>query len=124
GWTMFGVLYEGVGTGEAERRWANLKDICLAGGAEPVPGGKLSFRYSAPVVALDTITDADLTEDPASVMAMQPFRDRINTGVPKYRSPANNWEIVDAEPVVNATFLAEDGEEKRQAWPWNFVTDV
>ncbi|USA39614.1 hypothetical protein NCF86_00170 [Pelagerythrobacter marinus] len=124
GWTMFGVVYEGVGTGEAERRWANLKDICFAGGAEPVPGGKLSFRYSAPVVALDTITEADLTEDPASVMAMQPFRDRINTAVPKYRSPAHNWEIVDAEPVVNSTFLAEDGEEKRQAWPWNFVTDV
>lgn len=117
-WTMFGVVYE---PGD---RWANLKDICFAGGAEPVAGGKLSFKYAAPVIALDTITDDDLTDDIASVMAMQSFRDRINTAVPKYRSAAHNWEIVDAEPVVNATFLAEDGEEKRETWPFNFVTDV
>ena len=49
-WSIFGVLYE---PGD---RWANLKDICFAGGAEPVAGGKLTFRYSAPVVALDTVT--------------------------------------------------------------------
>lgn len=118
GWTMFGVVYE---PGD---RWANLKDICFAGGAEPVAGGKLSFKYAAPVIALDTITDDDLTDNVASVMAMQSFRDRINTAVPKYRSAAHNWEIVDAEPVVNATFLAEDGEEKRETWPFNFVTGV
>src|SRR5690606_21783594 len=117
-WTMFGVVYE---PGD---RWANLKDICFAGGAEPVAGGKLSFKYAAPVIALDTVTDDDLTDDIASVMAMQSFRDRINTAVPKYRSAAHNWEIVDAEPVVNATFLAEDGEEKRETWPFNFVTGV
>lgn len=124
GWTIFGVVYEGAGNQDSERRWGNLKDICLAGGAEPVPGGKLSFRYSAPVVALDTITEDDLTEDVASVTAMQSFRNRINTAVPKFRSPNHNWEIIDAEPVVNATFLAEDGEEKRETWPFNFVKEV
>ena len=114
-WTMFGVVFE---PGD---RWANLRDICIAGGAEPVPGGTLTFKYSAPVVALDTITIADLTDDNRSITGMQPFRDRINTAVPKYRSPAHNWELVDAEPVVNDTFLAEDGEEKRDTWPFNFV---
>ncbi|MAG24961.1 hypothetical protein CMI47_05215 [Candidatus Pacearchaeota archaeon] len=118
GWeNFFGVVYE---PGD---RWANLKDICFAGGAEPVALGQLTFRYRAPTVALDTITEADLTDDDQSVMAMQSFRDRINTGIPKYRSPAHNWEMVDAEPVVNSTFLTEDGEEKRETWPCNFVTD-
>lgn len=116
-WTMFGVVYE------PGNRWANLKDICFAGGAEPVALGQLTFRYRAPATALDTITDDDLTEDEQSVMAMQSFRDRINTGIAKYRSPAHNYEMVDAEPVVNSTFLTEDGEEKRETWPCNFVTD-
>ncbi|KZX51474.1 hypothetical protein A3711_09035 [Erythrobacter sp. HI00D59] len=31
--------------------------------------------------------------------------------------------MIDAEPVVNSTFLTEDGEEKRETWPCNFVTD-
>lgn len=118
GWeNFFGEVYE---PGD---RWANLKDICFAGGAEPVPGGKLTFKYSAPTVALDTVTIDDLTDDTRSITGMQPFRDRINTVVPKYRSPSHKWELVDAAPVVNATFLAEDGEEKRQVWPFNFVTD-
>lgn len=118
GWeNFFGVVYE---PGD---RWANLKDICFAGGAEPVALGQLTFRYRAPTVALDTITEADLTDEDQSVMVMQSFRDRINTGIPKYRSPAHNWEMVDAEPVVNSTFLSEDGEEKRETWPCNFVTD-
>ena len=118
GWeNFFGVVYE---PGD---RWANLKDICFAGGAEPVPGGKLTFKYSAPTVALDTVTIDDLTDDNRSITGMQPFRDRINTVVPKYRSPSHNWELVDADPVVNAVFLAEDGEEKREVWPFNFVKD-
>lgn len=117
-WTMFGVVYE---PGD---RWANLKDICFAGGAEPVPGGKLTFKYSAPTVALATVTIDDLTDDSRSIIGMHSFRDRINTAIPKYRSAAHNWEMVDAAQVVNATFLAEDGEEKRQVWPFNFVKSV
>lgn len=122
-WTIFGVVFEG-GAGESERRWANLKDICYAGGAEPILTGVLSFKYSAPVVALDTITEHDLTDDDQSVMAMQAFRDRLNTVIPQYVSAAHNWELVDAEPVVNSTFLTEDGEEKRDVWPFNFVKNA
>lgn len=116
-WTMFGQVFE---PGD---RWANLKDICFAGGAEPIPGGVLSFKYHAPAIPLDTVTPADLVDGEHSVMAMASYRDRINTAVPKYRSPAHNWELVDAADEVNAAFLAEDGEEKRETWPFNFVTD-
>lgn len=118
-WTIFGVAFE---PGD---RWANLKDMCYAGSAEPVPGGILTFKYDAPKVALDTITIDDLvTDDEMSIVTMQPYRDRLNTVIPRYISADNNWELVDAEPVINSTFLADDGEEKRDVWPFNFVKDV
>jgi len=117
GWTIFGVLFE------PDNRWTNLKDICFAGGGQPIPGSVLTFKYAAPVVALDTIVENDLTEDNRSVTTMQSFRDRLNTVVPQYISPDHNWEMVDAEAVVNSTFLSEDGEEKRDVWPFNFVKD-
>jgi hypothetical protein len=118
-WTIFGRIFE---PGD---RWQNLKDICYAGGAEPVPGGVLTFKYTAPKVPLDTITIDDLiTDDEMSVVTMQPYRDRLNTVVPKYISPDHNWELIDAEPVVNETFLEDDGEEKRDVWPFNFVKNV
>lgn len=120
-WSMFGVVFEGH---DPSVRWPNLKDICFAGGGEPINGAKLTFKYSAPKVALGTITVDDLTDDNRSITGMQPFRDRINTVVPKYRSPAHNWEMIDAKPVVNAGFLAEDGEEKRDVWPFNFVKEL
>jgi hypothetical protein len=118
-WTIFGVI------GEPGDRWANLKDICYAGGAEPIPGGVLTFKYSAPKVALDTVTTTDVvTDDEMSVVTMQSYRDRLNTVVPRYISPENNWEMVDAGAVVNTTFLTEDGEEKRDVWPFNFVKNA
>lgn len=118
-WTIFGIVYE---PGD---RWANLKDICYAGGAEPVPSATLTFKYSAPKVALDTITVDDIvTEDENSVVTMQPYRDRLNTVIPRYISPDHNWEMVDAGAVVNSTFLTEDGEEKRDVWPFNFVKNA
>ena len=118
-WTIFGVVFE---PGD---RWANLKDICYAGGGEPVPGGVITFKYSAPKVALDTITVDDLvTDDEMSVVAMQSYRDRLNTVIPRYVSADHNWELVNAGAVVNEAFLEDDGEEKRDVWPFNFVKDA
>ena len=73
----------------------------MPAGAEPIAGGKLTFRYSAPVVALDTVTADDLIDEARSVTPMLSFRDRINTAIPKYRSPAHNWELVDGEAVLD-----------------------
>ena len=118
GWTMFGVVFE---PGD---RWANLKDICAAGGCEPVPGAVLGFHYQAPRVALDTIGEADIADADMSVVAMQSYRDRINTVLPKYRSPEHNWELVQAEPVSVPAWVVEDGEERAAEWPFNFVKEV
>lgn len=119
GWTMFGAVFE---PGD---RWANLRDIAIAGGGEPVfAGGILSFKYAAPKVALDTITEADLAEDDASVTSMASWRDRLNTVIPKFRSPDHNWELVDGGKVQVSTYVTEDGEEKTEVYPFNFVTSA
>lgn len=119
GWRLSGVI------SEPGDRWANLKEILSAGAAEPVfAGGLLSLRIRAPHVALDTITAADLTDASVSITAMQSYRDRLNTVVPKYRSPAHNWELVSATQVQVSTYLAEDGEEMVEELAWGLVRDV
>lgn len=119
GWTIFGPVFE---PGD---RWANLRDISLAGGCEPILGAAgLGFHYWTPRVSLDTITADDLAEGAASVVAQTTWRSRLNTIRPKYRSPAHRWEMVQADAISVASLVAEDGEEKAAEWPWNLVKNV
>lgn len=119
GWRMFGAVYE------PGNRFENLRDICLAGGCEPIPGAdKLGFHFTAPRVALDTITIEDLADGEQAVTPQATWRARINSIVPRYRSPAHNWELVQADPVTVDTLVTEDGELKQVEWPFNFVKDV
>lgn len=117
GWTVFGPVYE------PGNRWVNLQEICAAGGGRPVfAGGMISWHYSAPMVALDTITDADIADESPSVTAMASWRDRINTIIPKYLSPAHDWQMIsDAAPVTVPAYVDEDGEVKQVEWPFNLV---
>ena len=105
-------------------RWANLKDILQAGGAEPLfIGGKLGLKINAPRVSLDTVTPADLADDDAEVTAMQSWRDRRNGIIPKYRSEANKWDYVQSDMVQVADYVTEDGEEKNEERQYNLVQD-
>lgn len=116
GWKVGGVIFE---PGD---RWANLKDILQAGGAEPLfIGGKLGLKINAPRVSLDTITPADLADDDAEITAMQSWRDRRNGIIPKYRSEANKWDYVQSDLVQIAAFVTEDGEEKNEERQYNLV---
>lgn len=118
GWTLGGVIYE---PGD---RWDNLKNICAAGSAEPVfAGGKLSYKQDAPRVSIGTITNDTLGEGPVTVRAMQSYRDRLNTIVPKYRSENHKWEYVAAEAVSVTSYVTEDGEVKTEEIQWNLVQD-
>lgn len=118
-WRLSGIVYE---PGD---RWNNLKDILAAGGAEPVfAGGTLGVRIRTPTVALDTITEADLADESASVTSMQSYRDRLNAVIPKYRSPDHNWELVAADAVRVTAYETEDGEEKIEEIAYNLVRDV
>lgn len=116
-WRLFGVVYE------PADRWANLVDICAAGGAEPIPGAILSFRYQAPRVALDTITESDIAEEDCTVCAMQSYRDRVNIVIPKRLFPNANWELMSDVEVAVAAYIDDDGEERPREWPFNFVKD-
>ena len=119
GWTCNGVIFE---PGD---KWANLKSILQAGGAEPCfRNGRLGLRINAPRVSLDTITIDDLADGENVFPAMQSYRDRLNTIIPKYREPAQKWEFVATqEPVQVTQFVTEDGEEKSAERQYNLVTN-
>lgn len=116
-WTIFGRVFE------PGNRFANLKEIAAAGGAQPIPsaGGLLSVRYHAPTIMLDTIGPDDLTDEPVKVTTMASWSERINTIIPKGISPAHEWKTIAHKAVVNATFVTEDGETKATEWPFNLV---
>lgn len=96
GWNVGGTVYDGPGIS----RWDNLKKICLAGAGVPCfSAGKLSVRFQSPKVALDTITADDLADGEYLAPGMQTYRNRVKTIVPKYRSEANKWEMVQSAAV-------------------------
>lgn len=116
GWKIFGRIFE---PGD---RWANLKDIAIAGGGVPIfSGGLLSVHFDAPAVSLGTITGADLAEGDYSTTKMQGYSNRINTIVPKITDPGSNWEQIALDPIRFSSLITADGEEKRQEFPFNLV---
>jgi len=118
-WYCDGIVFE---PGD---RWANIKDMLAAGGAQPVfDGGLLGVMLSAPRVALDTITAQDLADDEVSVGAMQSWRARLNAVIPKYRSENHKWEYVSADRVAVPSYRTEDGEDKVETIQYNLVTGV
>ncbi|WP_294195857.1 hypothetical protein [uncultured Sphingomonas sp.] len=118
-WHCDGILFE-----PSSSKWDNLKRILAAGGAEPCwIGGRLGVRVNAPRIAVDTITASDLADGEIVVGAMQGWEQRLNTIVPKYRSEAHRWEYVATDPVQIATYLVEDGEEKREERQYDLVQD-
>lgn len=117
-WSMFGVIYE------PDDRWQNLTDICVAGGGQPLfAGAVLGFHWSRPRVALDTVTVDDLADAAQEVTAMQSLRERLNTVRPRFIQPAQNWSLLPGDEVQVASYLAEDGEERAEDVPFNFVKD-
>jgi hypothetical protein len=118
-WTCNGVIFE------PSDKWANLKSILQAGGAEPCfKGGKLGVRINAPRVSLDTITRDDIADGEIVAPGTQSYRDRVNTLIPKYKSPDHKWEYVSTqEPVQVTSYVTQDGEEKSEEIQFNLVTN-
>lgn len=120
GWKADGTIYEGPGIS----KWDNLKRICAAGGGEPVPaGGILSVIYNAPKVALDTISRDDLADGEINIPGSRPWRQRINTIVPRYRSADHRWEYVQSDAVAVGDYVTLDGEEKVTERQYDLVQD-
>ena len=116
-WTIFGRVFE------PGNRFANLKEIAAAGGAQVIPSanGKLSVRYSAPTAMLDTIGPDDLADEPVRVTTMASWSERFSTVIPKGISPSHDWKTVAFGAVTVASFVTEDGEDRAQEWPFNLV---
>lgn len=120
-WTCGGAVYEGPGLS----KWDNLKRILAAGAAEPAwIGGMLTVRISAPKTSLYTLTADDLADSEIEVQAMSHWKDRQNTIVPRYRSEDHRWEYVQADAVVNSTYLTEDGETKSDEVQFDLCQDL
>ncbi|MFH8652331.1 hypothetical protein ACH37Y_06405 [Sphingomonas paucimobilis] len=124
GWRCGGVVFEPAYAGQSTR-WQNLCDMLAAGGAQPCwRGGRLGLKISAPRIALDTITVADLADDEIVVSSGAGWEERINTIIPKWKSRDHKWEfIASTKPVTVAEFVAVDGEEKRAERQYNLVQD-
>lgn len=107
GWKIGGVV------GSTDDKWNVLKQMCQAGGGEPVrQAAMLSCFVNTPKVSLATITADDLADGDISFPAMQPRRARINSIVPTYRSEDHDWEVVAGTAVSGATYITEDGETR------------
>jgi hypothetical protein len=107
---------------EVKRR--NLDDICAAGGGRWFEqSGRISFDWHRPRVPLATITDADILDDGGDIITTQSLRDRFNAVLPRFTSPANNWNQVTGEKIVGSTYVTEDGREIVKDWPLNLVRD-
>ena len=115
GWKVGGVVYSG------DSKWDTLKKMLQAGMGEPLAlGAKISCFVNAPRVSLATITVGDIVGD-ASVTATQPRRDRINTVVPSYTQPANQWQFLPGTPVTVDAYVTADGGKRSKEIPYPLI---
>lgn len=119
GWKIGGVLYS-----RPDTKWNNLKLLLQAGGGEPIRvGARIGCRINTPRVSLATITRDDIVGD-AQLSTTQTRRARINTVIPRYRSPDHDYEIVAASPIAVSSHVAEDGDERTREIEFPLVQDV
>ncbi len=116
GWTVNGTIYE---PGD---KWNNLKRICEAGGAQPVPGAVLGFDWQAPRTSLYTVTRDDLA-GPVSASLGKGWKARHNVLKGRFRSPAHQWGYVQGTEARNEDWIAFDGEEKVDERQFDLVTN-
>jgi hypothetical protein len=119
GWKVGGVVYS------TDSKWEVLKALCQAGGGRPIAlGARISCLVNAPRVSIATLTGADIEGDP-TITATQSRRGRVNAVVPRYRSEDHGWEIVPADPLVVADYVAADrGVQRTQEIEFPLVQDV
>jgi hypothetical protein len=55
---------------------------------------------------------------------MKPWRDKINTVIPRVRLESQRWEYTQIEEVTSSTYLTEDGEQKSREMQYDLVQQV
>lgn len=117
-WKVGGVV------SSLDDKWETLKNICQAGGGEPIRlGGLLSVDFHAPRVSLATITSADLVGEAKAARTRQ-RKNRINTIVPRFRSPGHGYEVISADPVEVASLVTLDGGSRTREMDYPLVQDL
>jgi hypothetical protein len=114
-WTVNGTIFE------PADKWDNLKRICEAGAAQPIPGSVLGFDWQAPRTSLYTVTRDDLA-GPVSASLGKGWKNRHNVLKARFRSAAHQWGYVQGAEIRNETWITADGEEKVDERQWDLVT--
>lgn len=92
-----------------DSKWAILKRMLQAGGAEPtMTGAMIGCRVNMPRVSIATVT-GDKLLDNLSIATTRSRRDRFNTVIPRYRSEEHDWEVINGSPVAVPLYVTEDG---------------
>ena len=109
GWNCDGVIFT-----RPQTAWNNLKLILASAAAVPyITGGRVGCRNQTPRVAVGSITRGDLRGE-ASRPATRPRRERKNIAFYRFRSVANEYEVIDAgAPVRIADYVTDDVGEER-----------
>lgn len=91
-----------------------LAAMLQAGGAAPITidGKTAAMVRVASKTSLLTLAREDIVGE-ISVQVSPSRRQRVNTVRPRYRSEAHRWEMVTADEVSRAEYLAEDGGQLR-----------
>ncbi|MDO7843461.1 phage tail protein [Sphingomonas immobilis] len=119
GWKVGGQVYT-----RPDTSWNTLKAILQAGAARPVMiGGMISCVNHAPRVSLATIGPGDIA-GACTFSGTQPRRKRPNGIIPSYRSEEHDWEMVPADIVQVADYVALDGDERTKDVAYPLVQEV
>lgn len=118
GWECHGVVLE---NGEDTEIWNNLKLMLETASAWPSNiGGVLTCIQRRPVVPVTTITDGDL-EGECTAQGLKPWRDGLNTVIPKFTDEASVWEPVAGDAVEVPHLRALHGEVRSKEIPFKLV---
>ncbi len=106
-WKVGGVVYTAT-----DDSWDVLKMIAQAGGGEVMPvGALLSCTFSAPRVAIGTISTADITGD-VNVPGTASRRLRRNTIIPRVRLEEQGWQVVPLDALTIEEYVTVDGGKR------------
>lgn len=118
-WRVAGVAFSDEGKVEV------LEDLLAAAGARRSRKcGQVScVSYAAVSESVLTVTEDDTAGDVEAVL--YPSRlDRRNTGIGRFLSPGNRWEITALAPVGNPDWVAADGGRRPSSYDFRFVTSA
>ncbi len=119
GWKAGGIVYT-----TTDNSWDILKMIAQAGGGEVMPvGAQLSCTFSAPRVAIGTITWADIIGD-VDVPASASRRLRRNTVIPRVRLESHGWEEVPLDAIAIPDYVTVDGGSRPKEITFPLVQQV